>query len=173
MLPTAVTGSYVPGTNTISLLPGDFPVGRSMTFTFDVTVDPGAAGTDQSNRATITYDGATLAELQDLTFSTPAATTRSRLRRPRGQARFHAGHRDRRHHRHLDDHRAQQRPEHPAAVVVTDDVPNNIPGVTATASPAVRRRRRAGDLRMRVDAEGTVTITVTSLPSRRTRRPPS
>ena len=44
-----------------------------MTFTFDVDVGAAAADTAVANRATITYDGATVTELRGLTFSTPAA----------------------------------------------------------------------------------------------------
>ena len=54
--------------------PGTFPVGRSVTFSFDVDVGVDAAGTDLTNSATITYDGATVPELQDLTFATRAAS---------------------------------------------------------------------------------------------------
>ncbi len=74
VVPPGVTGNFDPGTNTVRVSPGDFPVGRSTTFTFDVDVNAAAASTDVANRATITYDGATLTELQDLTFSTRAAT---------------------------------------------------------------------------------------------------
>ena len=45
-----------------------------MTFTFDVDVGASAADTAVANRATITYDGATVTELRGLTFSTPAAS---------------------------------------------------------------------------------------------------
>ena len=80
-VPAGVTGTFDSAANTIRVSPGNFPVGRTVTFTFDVDIGPGAANTDVTNRATITYDGATLPELKGLTFSTRAATIPS-SRRP-------------------------------------------------------------------------------------------
>jgi uncharacterized repeat protein (TIGR01451 family) len=73
-VPAGVTGSFNSTLNRVEVSPGNFPVNRSMTFTFDVDVGAAAANTDVTNQATITYDGATVPELQDLTFSTRAAT---------------------------------------------------------------------------------------------------
>ncbi len=73
VVPAGTTGSFDPAAG-VRVQPGAFPVGRSVSFTFDVDVGGTAAGTDVSNAATITYDGATVTELQDLTFATRAAS---------------------------------------------------------------------------------------------------
>src|SRR6478609_2254038 len=73
-VPAGVTGSFDAAANAVRVSPGDFPIGRSVTFALDVTVGDAAADTDVANRATITYDGATVAELKRLTFSTAAAS---------------------------------------------------------------------------------------------------
>ena len=73
VLPAGSSGAFDSGANAVQLQPGTFPIGRSVTFTFDVDVGVDAAGTDVTNSATITYDGATVPELQDLTFATRAA----------------------------------------------------------------------------------------------------
>lgn len=73
VLPAGVSGSFDPAQNRVEVDPGEFPVGRSVRFEFDVDVGAAAANTTVVNHATITYDGATVPELQDLTFSTAAA----------------------------------------------------------------------------------------------------
>lgn len=73
-VPTGVTGTFDSAANAVRVSPGDFAIGRSVEFTFDVIVGAAAANTEVANQATITYDGATVPELQDLTFSTRAAS---------------------------------------------------------------------------------------------------
>ncbi len=72
-VPAGVTGRYDPTARAVLVQPGNFPIGRSVPFTFDVDVGPTAADTTVSNSATITYDGATVPELKALTFATNAA----------------------------------------------------------------------------------------------------
>jgi uncharacterized repeat protein (TIGR01451 family) len=73
-VPPGVTGSFDSAANTVRVSPGDFPVGRSVTFTFDVAVGAAAANTDVGNQATIVYDGDTVPTLRDLRFTTGAAS---------------------------------------------------------------------------------------------------
>ena len=136
VVPAGVTGSFDPAANTIRVSPGNFPVGRSMTFTFDVDVGADAAGIDVANRATITYDGATLTELRNLTFSTRAATIAvvpsadlvvTKVNTP---ATVVAGER-----RDVHDHGPQRWTERREPTsTVTDELPGGVGGVTATAS---------------------------------------
>ena len=52
-VPPGVTGSFNSATNSVEVSPGDFAIGRSMTFTFDVELGTAAANTNVSNQATI------------------------------------------------------------------------------------------------------------------------